>query len=64
MRSGRALQGADRGAIVAILRVVVVVDGDRVPRFQPHEQCASSFASKDCSSRVLVGWRQNDRFSP
>jgi hypothetical protein len=37
MVGGEALEGADRGAVVAKFGVVVVLDDERVPRASPVE---------------------------
>ena len=55
------LQRADGGAVVAVLRVVVVLDRDGVVLAQPLDERAPALRGEHDARRVLVGRRQHDR---
>ena len=56
-----ALQRADRGAVVAVLGVVVVLDRDRAACPQPGEQRRPPLRRQHGAGRVLVRRRDDDR---
>ena len=55
-----ALQRADRRAVVAVLGVVVVLDGEGVAVAQPGEQRGAALGGEDGAGRVLVGGGEDD----
>ena len=55
-----ALQRADRRAVVAVLGVVVVLDGKGVAVAEPGEQRGAALAGEDGAGGVLVGGREDD----